>query len=75
MPFQDTLQHLVLSKVHTVLALNILVVYTTDRVSVSFFLILVQVWQLNNKVLRNIAWYNLINTCISHSYLNISLYI
>ena len=50
MPFQDTLQHLVLSKVHTVLALNILVVYTTDRVSVSFFLILVQVWQLNNKV-------------------------
>ena len=44
-------------KVHTVLALNILAVYTTARVSVSFFLILVQVWQLNNKVLRNITWY------------------
>ena len=73
--FQDTLQHLVLSKLHAVLALNILVLILLGyQYHISwFFLIfsfLIQVWQLNNKVLRNIAWYSLIH--VFHTALNIS---
>ena len=45
-------------------ALNILVVLLTAMVSISYFLTLFQVWQLNHKVLRNLAWYSSINTCI-----------
>ena len=72
-PFQDTLQHLELSKVRTMLALIILVVLLQD-INIIFSDPCPSL-QLNNKVLRNIAWDSLINTCISYCPKHISLHI
>ena len=61
-----------ISKNPAMLALNILAALL---IGYQYIFILVQVWQLNSKVLINIAWYSQINTCISYCPKYISLHI